>query len=383
MEKLRINEEGEEVSLNEINLSSVFFALLPIICVLFFYGMTEPKKNILGFLGLVAAGIYFLIFSLVVLCDIMDDSMQKDSFKNAYGVILHNILPGRRARNEKIQAFVAEQILKIREKNNEDYILYDKKFKISAYSLDQWVKEHVGKEKSLQSFFQEQVLGAKQLRTGLLFWSQIIPKLEKYDDFRTLLIKNPISAPNSQLNNFKLISKEEINFAFGNYNASQIKRLFLSAFSLRDYLEILSISQKHKLQLPVEVEMKELLEWTQEIEASLVGNKFKFPKDKDWIPTLTEEASSLGEIEFIRNLNSLNHWASSMRNCIKSYKEKILKGESYFFGITQEGEEYIIFELNKKGELVEAKKKANNTLSSHEEYTLRRLIQEAIYPFKE
>jgi hypothetical protein len=63
-----------------------------------------------------------------------------------------------------------------------------------------------------------------------------------------------------------------------------------------------------------------------------------------------------------------------MRNCILSKKDRIVKEKSYLFGIINKGDPYIVFELNDKKDLVEAKKNANRELSSTELRIIKSII---------
>lgn len=309
------------------------------------------------------------------------------TLKRFFALALHYLLPGRKDRDREVEAFVWAQCERRRDQHLNQLVRQDRIAKLADFSMDDkfnelskenleaWVKQYVGKEKSLINFFNERVLGTKHLRPGLLYWSQIIPRKNNFDDFKFLLKLSPIVSAD-QVKNLKIITSEEVNFAFSGYTSEETKRLFSSAFILSDYLEVLNLSRENKLTLKVSVDMKELLAWVQEMNAGIKGLKFHFPQDKKWIKTLTETECRLGKIEFINNLSDLSYWAGAMSNCIKSYEDKIFAKQSYFFGVSVAGSPKLVFELNSKGNLIQAKRKANVHLSQEEDRYLRQFLTE-------
>lgn len=377
LEDLFLSAQGtnQKAAAREIALINILGLLSSTLCVILtLCGGIEPDIGIVVLGPLFGGG-----FLTAIACSSGGrKNNPKFTLKNFSALILHNlIVDGREERNIEIDAFLEANdpmgSLKIAERK--DLFLKMPKFKnFNKENLELWVKEHVGKEKVIVNLFQERVLGTKRERKGLLYWSQLLPKMEKVDDLRFLLLLNPIYEINESLHNFLVISREEVSLAFKSYTSDEIKRLFSSAFALRDYLKVLTIAIKYKITLSVEVDMKELLSWAEEIEAGIKGDEYVFPQDAKWIKSLKSSEFELGSIEAIKNISELSAWATSMRNCIKSYKEKIFAGKSYFFGVVAEGEPYIVFELNSKGELIEAKKKANALLSENETYYLKQFL---------
>lgn len=390
MEELFFIEEKE---LERHNITTLFFlfALAPFAtataCLLYWQDFSHVSMFIKALFWL-SYSVYIVVFAICTLDSPGDSAEIKQlTLKRFFALTLHYLLPGRKDRDREVEAFVWAQCERRRDQHLNQLVRQDRIAKLADFSMDDkfkelskenleaWVKQYVGKEKSLITFFNERVLGTKHLRPGLLYWSQIIPRKNNFDDFKFLLKLNPIVSAD-QVKSLKIITSEEVNFAFSGYTSEETKRLFSSSFILSDYLEVLNLSRENKLALKVSVDMKELLAWAQEMNAGIKGLKFYFPQDKKWIKALTETECRLGKIEFINNLSDLSYWAGAMSNCIKSYEDKIFAKQSYFFGVSVEGSPKLVFELNSKGNLIQAKRKANVHLSQEEDRYLRQFLTE-------
>lgn len=308
-----------------------------------------------------------------------------------FGYATHLILPWKKAeRVIEIQAYLEVNRIPTltnsqkptpRPRNRKEFLDTDRFESITAYNLADWIKLYVGPEKGLVKVINERVFGVTPERKGILYWSQMIPKENlSADDYRILLLTSPI-VEESDITDLNAISIKEVDSIFVAYSSEELKRIFTTAFRLKEYINILNICVSYSLALPVFKDMKEANLWANEIEASILGQVYSFPQDKNWILKLEQTTTSLGKIKFISNVGELSIWATRMKNCIKSYQNQAANGKTYLFGISVLGEPVIVFELNKEGYLVEAKRKANTALSSGEKYELAKVIVSAVQQY--
>lgn len=297
----------------------------------------------------------------------------------AHYVILYNKKQRQRIIDDFVNAFEREKYIII---EKECFLGMEKFNSLSKNNLDSWSKLYIGKQKSILKLVTERALGVKEFRTGILYWSQLIPRNRlSIDCFKLLLLVNPIKSKDSLLI-LDPIDCEDIENCFSGYSEADIKRIFTSSFYLKHYLEILNIVKSVNIKLPVKKDMLELLFWCKEISASIKGEEFIFKRTAPWISDLEDSETSLGEIVFIDNAAKLEYWAIAMNNCLKTQKPYSLRAESFIFGVYRDGKPYMVFQLHHTGYIREAKKKANHSLQEFESRALNDLLNEVVHKIR-
>lgn len=318
----------------------------------------------------------FLIFCLTVLPAQLTDNEKNIYLGDIVLYALDYVLPGKFQRDIEFLAFCKENPSP-NENKNQNSLFNSDKFKVTMKDLPQWINTYVGKEKSIFNIIIARCSDNSGFRKELLFWSQIIPlKRMTIDDSRLLLMTNQMTSP-SELIGFPGISPERIEYLFSDYDPKDIVKLFTSAYKIKDYLDILSLAHKYELKLAVRKTINDLSFYIKECVSTIEGQCFYFQRNQGWIK-LIEGETELGTVLMIDNVGMLENWASVMRNCIKTKRTALSDHKSYLFGIIQDGEPYLIFELNRNGKLIEAKRAANRRLSAQENQVLKRHLQKII-----
>lgn len=100
---------------------------------------------------------------------------------------LHFIIPGKAKRLAEINAFILDN--EIVSKLQYECFLDDEKFKnLTKHNIKEWTDAFIAKESSIHNLICTRVLGSRELRMGVIYWSQLIPRDKlKTDQLRTIL----------------------------------------------------------------------------------------------------------------------------------------------------------------------------------------------------
>lgn len=297
-------------------------------------------------------------------------------------LLLHGLLPGRKERSTEINAFKENYIREHREnKRLTTEVAWLMEIRnLKAVDLGAWVKENISKAPSVERLIRERVWGSMIERKGILVWAVILNKFNlDVENLRLALMANPISTHEgwegeealNYLDWGNLSSLDFISSCFKGYTPEDLVRIFTSSPTEKEVLDVLELCQRNNYTLPVMRTFKDLLNWVNvSSDASFLFKELP----PAWKVILGP--SVLGTISFIENAAQLKTWSQQMSNCIFSRKDKAATGQCFLLGIKQADSFFAVLELDQKGYLVEAKRKANQSLSFSDSDTLQAVLKQ-------
>ena len=80
----------------------------------------------------------------------------------------------------------------------------------------------------------------------------------------------------------------------------------------------------------------------------------------------------------LKDMKDIYNWGKALKNCLDKdeceYKNKVVAGDLFLIGIYKREKPYAVLSINKKGKILEIKKKANEKLNeSEEDYIINKI----------
>lgn len=230
--------------------------------------------------------------------------------------------------------------------------------------LEKWCEENVSSRKSFKKVISKYCAKDKNgiFDKAIVLWREAVPLSLVDENIGLELIRHIKIAPR--------YGKEEylprVDNYFKKYNQSQIKTIFDSSFDGELYIkELRKYMDKEDKPFPVFSRMNQLIDF---LMFQNVNNiKFSNPSID-----LSIDSPSL-VIRRISDSVSLYLYAEKFRNCAKSYLGS-LQSEKYDFYIV-ESDKPIMFHVNKKLKILEAKYPLNQMISEEDRYVLEEHIE--------
>lgn len=280
------------------------------------------------------------------------------------------LLFGKKNRHKQLKAF---QIANFKNIINKKMLFYEMNHFYENIELSLWVEKYVKKETGVVNFFVQRYGNQKVssfYNKRLLYWSQLLP-LNIFDsnNLRTVLAICPIiSRELLEQYNLEEMTQSQLNSTFSKYDNKSLFILFTNDFNINDYLKVISIAQKYNLIVPVYKNITALVHYL--IEATSF-QKFKKTDFCD-IVIKNSQYDKISQIYSIEDLISISEY---FKNCIMQLKNSLASGHNYLFVIYTENKPNVVFQVDSKFELIEAKKRFNQYLSLEELDTLKKYIE--------
>ena len=372
----------DKTVINETESTTTVFSLVISFTFSLIYTMVmtiEPDNNLL-----------INIFSISLLISLIGNFLVHTESQIA---ILHNIIPNRQDRELAIVNFFngerelhKKELEKIKEEKLNQLLKIFPKYS----NLEIWVEEHIGKSRAIKKLFAQNVHRDVESSLGLdyypifLYWSLHVP-LELFNDNTKLEILKQshfkidyLSQKNhiGESDDFTPVKKENLKTLFKEYKDNDIIRLFSSAHLSRQYIDIIKtyLKMKEINPLPIFKTMKELKNYIEDYKNQIDFTPF-FENNINYIE------SPVGKFNYIDNYQRLSETANDFNNCARQYRDKCISEEAFFFTWEYKNN-YIIFHIDKKGNLLDAKKRFNKDVNKLLKSILRDGISKYLLPMK-
>jgi hypothetical protein len=292
------------------------------------------------------------------------------SIKENYHILLFLLNPKKKQIEAEIKAY-CDIKTNNQQIENPSLLIHQEQLNNTTMSVSDWVNTYVSKKPSIVNYFISRYGNKSMHQIGLkpiFIWSQLLP-LEKLDhqDLVILLTINPnLSIDSLKTAQLPPINQEQLNHIFSEYNSKQITLLLSNEFSIERYLMCLKIAVENNINFPLD---KNLYSISKDISDII---KSDFPKQY-WHQNI-ESNEYFPLTKAISTQKDLNFYAKYFQNCIKSYAPSLYKKEGMLFVSYSENKPYIIYYINNKLKLVEAKYQRNQELTNQDREKVKKIL---------
>jgi hypothetical protein len=231
-------------------------------------------------------------------------------------------------------------------------------------------------EKTLINFFKERLRnGDRDFQHNFVFYSLIVPKksIISIDALKSILTNNQF--PNNKSFFIEGASMDwildpysKIDEIFNLYSENDIKKLFTKYFDYELYLESLEIANKHEIEIPVYKSIEEIHKYLIILDSDIETGCFSLEQEKKEpkLINLKQEfkiGDDVYKFHVFFNMYEIYDWGKTLRNCLEKdtrhYKNDIVNKRRYLVGVYKNGKKYAVLQLNKKGIIMELRKRLN------------------------
>ena len=322
-------------------------------------------SNQIGFLDLL-----LIFISAIFLSMHISSGNTNLSIKENYHILLFLLNPKKKQIEAEIKAY-CDIKTNNQQIENPSLLIHQEQLNNTTMSVSDWVNTYVSKKPSIVNYFISRYGNKSMHQIGLkpiFIWSQLLP-LEKLDhqDLVILLTINPnLSIDSLKTAQLPPINQEQLNHIFSEYNSKQITLLLSNEFSIERYLMCLKIAVENNINFPLD---KNLYSISKDISDII---KSDFPKQY-WHQNI-ESNEYFPLTKAISTQKDLNFYAKYFQNCIKSYAPSLYKKEGMLFVSYSENKPYIIYYINNKLKLVEAKYQRNQELTNQDREKVKKIL---------
>ena len=292
------------------------------------------------------------------------------SIKENYHILLFILNPNKKQIKAEIKAY-CDIKTNNQQIENKNLFVQQEQLQNNSLSVSDWVNNYVSKKPSIINYFISRYGNKKINQIGLkpiFLWSQLLP-LKKLDpqDLIILLTINPnLSLNNLKTSQLPLITQEQLNQIFREYSSKQITLLLSNEFSIERYLMCLKVAVENDINFPLD---KNLYSISKDISDII---KSDFPK-QDW-HKYVENNDCFPLTKAINTQKALHFYAKYFQNCIKSYASALYRKEGMLFVSYKDNKPYIVYYINNKRKLVEAKYQRNQELNNQDTEKLEQIL---------
>jgi hypothetical protein len=283
----------------------------------------------------------------------------------------------KKNRHNKLKAFKEANFKKVIERK---LFFCDMPCFYENLELSLWTEKYVRQESAVVNFFVQRYGNQKVaplFNKRLLFWSQIIPlNILDSNNLRTLLAICPVI--NEQLiahYSLEQLNQKQLEEIFSKYDNRNLFLLFTNDFNINDYFKVISIASSCNLVLPVYKNINQLVTYLIEV------SSFKKFKKTDFCDIVIKN-NTYEKIDQIYSIEDLIKLSEYFKNCIMQLKNSLSSGANYLFVIYKDSKPDIVFQVNNKYELIEAKKRFNEQLDIEDLNQLKTYIDNCLIELK-
>jgi hypothetical protein len=322
-------------------------------------------SNQIGFLDLL-----LIFISAIFLSMHISSGNTNLSIKENYHILLFLLNPKKEQIEAEIKAY-CDIKTNNQQIENPSLLIHQEQLNNTTMSVSDWVNTYVSKKPSIVNYFISRYGNKSMHQIGLkpiFIWSQLLPLEKLYpQDLVILLTINPnLSIDSLKTAQLPPINQEQLNHIFSEYNSKQITLLLSNEFSIERYLMCLKIAVENNINFPLD---KNLYSISKDISDII---KSDFPKQY-WHQNI-ESNEYFPLTKAISTQKDLNFYAKYFQNCIKSYAPSLYKKEGMLFVSYSENKPYIIYYINNKLKLVEAKYQRNQELTNQDREKVKKIL---------